>query len=99
MSILTQNNLSSFMNSIIDKTADSLRNITNPQSEYRGIFDYVQLIENISELQSLSVDEHEGIKSLKTSCLDWLLFEKKKHQTKFDITHYLNALILRYQYF
>lgn len=56
---------------------------------------------NLKELylQSLSVDEHEGIKSLKTSCLDWSLFEKKKHQTKFDIKHYLNALIVRYQYF
>ncbi|WP_419178509.1 UPF0236 family transposase-like protein [Erysipelothrix aquatica] len=38
------------MNSIIDKTLDSLRNITNPQSEHKGIFDYVQLVQNISEL-------------------------------------------------
>lgn len=50
MSIQTQNNLSSFMNSIIKKTSESLRSITNPQSEYNGIFDYVQLVENISEL-------------------------------------------------
>ena len=61
------------------------------------VTDIVKIINNNPTL--LSVDEHEGIKSLKTSCLDWSLFEKKKHQTKFDIKHYLNALIVRYQYF
>ena len=47
-------------------------------------------------LQSLSVDEQNGIKPLKTSSIDWSLFEKKKHQTKFDVKGYLKALILRY---
>lgn len=50
MSILTQNNLTSFMNSINSKATDNLKNIINPQSEFNGIFDYVQLVENISEL-------------------------------------------------
>ena len=61
------------------------------------VTDIVKIINNNPTL--LSVDEHEGIKSLKTSCLDWSLFEKKKNKTKFDIKHYLNALIVRYQYF
>ena len=50
MSILSQNNLSSFMNSIISIASENLKNIINPQSEFKGIFDYVQLIENISDL-------------------------------------------------
>ncbi|QIK57031.1 hypothetical protein G7059_03785 [Erysipelothrix sp. HDW6A] len=50
MSILTQNNLFLFMNSIIEKASDSLVSVTNLQSEYKGIFDYVQLIQDISEL-------------------------------------------------
>lgn len=50
MSILTQNNLTSFMNSIISIASDNLKNIINPKSEFNGIFDYVQLVENISDL-------------------------------------------------
>lgn len=50
MSILTLNNLSSFMNSIISKASDNLKSIINLQSEPNGIFDYVQLVENIGDL-------------------------------------------------
>lgn len=48
-------------------------------------------------LQCLALDDKDGIKSLKTSDIDWSIFEKKKHQTKFDVKGYLNALIVRYQ--
>lgn len=50
MSILTQNNLSAFMNSIISKTSTDFKSIFDSQSEFKGIVDYVQLVEGISEL-------------------------------------------------
>lgn len=44
-------------------------------------------------LQGLSVSDDNGIKSLKYSNVDWSIFDKKKHQTKFDAKLHLNALI------
>ena len=38
------------MNSIISEASDNLKNIINLQSELNGIFDYVQLVENIGDL-------------------------------------------------
>ncbi|QIK57059.1 hypothetical protein G7059_03955 [Erysipelothrix sp. HDW6A] len=47
-------------------------------------------------LQGLSVNDYNGIKSLKSSDVDWSIFEKKKHQTKFDAKLYIQALIKMY---
>lgn len=48
-------------------------------------------------LQGLSVSDDNGIKSLKDSNVDWSIFEKKKHQTKFDAKGYIKALLNRYE--
>ncbi len=50
MSILTKNNLSVLMNYIISKTTTNLKSIFGPQCEFKGIHDYVHLVESISEL-------------------------------------------------
>ncbi len=53
---------------------------------------------NLKELylQSISVGAHDGIKRLKNSEFDWSVFDKKKHQTKFDVKGQLEAMIAKF---
>ena len=55
---------------------------------------------NIKELylKGLYVKDDNGIKDLSTSQLDFSIFDRKKHQTKFDAKMHLNAIISSYEY-
>ena len=55
---------------------------------------------NLKELylKGLYVKEDNGVKDLSDSQLDFSIFDRKKHQTKFDAKMHLNAIISSYEY-
>lgn len=53
---------------------------------------------NLKELylKGLYVRSSDGIKDLSDSQLDFSIFDRKKHQTKFDAKVFLNSIVAMY---
>ena len=74
-------------------SSDSLEIYVNHRMNYLNGYNLKQLY-----LQSISLDEHDGVKHLKNSEFDWSVFDKKKHQTKFDAKLHINFITSLLEY-